>query len=72
MYKIEKIPKLEEWYSTLKVNLTKNIDKFKPNLYLLNTEFIIAYLQSKKVKYDEYFSKISNSRKITELPPIFP
>ena len=72
MYKIENIPELNEWYKTLKINLTKNIDNLQLELYLLNTEFIIAYLQSSKVKYDEYFSKISNSRKITELPPIFP
>ena len=71
MYKI-KIPNLIEWYSTLKGNLQKDIKDYKLYLYLLNNEFIEAYLQSSKVKYEEYFSKLSNSRKITELPPIFP
>ena len=70
---MNKIPQLKEWISTLKANLTKDIkDDFKLYLYLLNNEFIEEYLQSSKVKYEEYFSKLSNSRKITELPPIFP
>ena len=69
---MNEIPQLKEWISTLKANLTKDIKDYKLYLYLLNNEFIEAYLQSKKTKQQDYVSKILYASKITELPSIFP
>ena len=67
---MNKLPQLEKWISTLKLNLTKEIKDYY--LYLLNNEFIEAYIQSPKVKQQDYIYKIFNANKISELPPIFP
>ena len=69
---MNKIPELKEWISTLKSNLNKDIDDYKIYLYLINNEFIEAYLKSKKVKQQNYISKLIYETKIIELPPIFP
>ena len=69
---MNKIPQLEEWISTLKANLTKDIKDYKLYLYLINNEFIEEYLQTKKAKQQDYVFKIIYASKITELPPIFP
>ncbi len=66
------IPELKEWNETLKINLTKNIKDFTVYLYFLDNEFIKAYHQSHKVKYENYISKIINGSKIMDLPYIFP
>ena len=69
---MNKIPQLKEWISTLKANLEKDIRDYKLYLYLLNNEFIEAYIQSSKAKQQDYAFKIIYASKITELPPIFP
>ena len=69
---MNKIPELKDWISTLKANLRKDIKDYKIYLYLINNEFIEAYLKSKKVKQQNYVFKLIYENKITELPPIFP
>ena len=69
---MNKMPELKEWISTLKANLKKDIKDYKIYLYLINNQFIEAYLKSKKVKQQNYLFKLIYENKITELPPIFP
>ena len=69
---MNKIPQLKEWISTLRANLDKDIKDYKLYLYLLNNEFIEAYIKSSKAKQQDYVFKIIYASKITELPPVFP